>query len=94
MNITVEQIRENLRKDDFEYINNQIAEHIPKAKAALLASIGYKEGDALPEDTAEEFEVLSNSYISEYCRAFIDGVDNERMLTIISCRLETLMRGR
>lgn len=94
MNITVEQVRDALRKDDFDYINQQIEEKIPMAKAALLVAVNYKEGDELPEETADAFEKLSNNYIIEYVRAFIDGVDNEKMLSIIACQLEGLKRGR
>ncbi len=87
MNITVEQVRDALRKDDFDYINQQIEEKIPMAKAALLVAVNYKEGDELPEETADAFEKLSNNYIIEYVRAFIDGVDNEKMLSGCECRL-------
>lgn len=90
MKITVAEVREALRKDDFEYINSQIERLINAAKSSLLVAIGYKDGTPLPSATASEFEELSNSYIVEYVRAGLDLVDNERMLTILATQCEAL----
>lgn len=46
MKITMEQVREALRKDDFDYINVQINRLMTAAKSALLVAIGYKDRDA------------------------------------------------
>ena len=94
MNISVEDVRNALRKDDFEYINTQIKRYIEAAKASLYTTLGEKVGGVYfmvkPEYVAE-FETLTDSYIIEYCRAFIDQVDNERMLAIIATQCETFI---
>lgn len=91
MKITLEQVREALRKDDFDYINDQIGRLMDTAKGSLLAEIGYKAGTAVPEDKAEEFDKVSDNYIIEYVRAFLDQVDNERTRTILAVQLEGLL---
>ena len=101
MTITTDQVREALRKDDFEYINVQIGRYIDTAKAALLVAIGYKVtlGEKqldydIPEENRAEFDRLSDSYIIEYVRAYLDQVDNERMLTIIATQCKALLQKR
>lgn len=91
MKVTLEQVREALRKDDFDYINDQIGRLMDTAKGALLAEIGYKAGTVVPEDKAEEFDKVSDNYIIEYVRAFLDQVDNERTRTILAVQLEGLL---
>lgn len=93
MKITMEQVREALRKDDFDYINVQINRLMTAAKSALLVAIGYKDEMQVPDETAAEFDSLSDCYIVEYVRAGLDAVDNERMLTILATQCETLLRG-
>lgn len=91
MRITIAEVRDALRKDDFDYNNQQIGRLIESAKGALLAEIGFKDETEIPEDKAQEFESLSNNYIIEYVRAFLDQVDNERMRTILAVQLESLL---
>ena len=94
MQITTDEVRDALRKDDFDYINNQITRYIAAAKASLYAVLGEKAGGdyflVKPEYVAE-FESLTDSYIIEYCRAFMDQVDNDRILTIIATQLEAFI---
>lgn len=91
MEISLEQVRDALSKDDFDYVNVKIARLMSSAKSSLLAAIGFKSGDALPLRGAAEFEELSNTYIVEYVRAMLDNVDNEKQLTVLSVQLEALM---
>ena len=93
MKITLEQVREELSKDDLDYINTKLERYISSAKASLLPTIGYKEGQALPEATAAEFEHLSDTYIVEYCRAMMDGVDNEKVRLVLQVQLQSLLGG-
>ena len=92
MNITKEQVRDALRKDDFDYINDQIERLMNAAKSSLLVAIGYKDGTPIHKDTAAEFEELTNCYIVEYVRAGLDLVDNEKMLTALATQCEALIR--
>lgn len=94
MNISVEDVRNALRKDDFEYMNVQIARYIEAAKASLYTALGEKVGGVsfmVKPEYAAEFETLTDSYIIEYCRAFIDQVDNERTLAILATQCETFI---
>ncbi len=93
MDISLEQVREELSKDDLSYINEKLERFIKSAKASLLPTIGYKSGVSLPSATAAEFEELSNTYIVEYCRSLIDGVDNERTRTVLLIQLQALCGG-
>lgn len=91
MNIKMEQVREACGKDDFEYVNAKVKRLMASAKSALLASIGFKNGDSIPDRSAEEFEDLSNTYIVEYVRAMLDQVENEKQLTVLAVQLEGLL---
>lgn len=96
MNITVAQVRDALRKDDFTYINTQIERGIATAKASLYTAIGYDETQSpsskmLPEANENKFESLSNQYIVEFVRGTLDSVDNERTLTILATQCEALL---
>lgn len=96
MDITVAQVRDALRKDDFSYINTQIERGIATAKAALYTAIGYDDTQSpssktLPEANANKFESLSNQYIVEFVRGTLDSVDNERTLTILATQCEALL---
>lgn len=98
MLITVDELRDILRKDDHDYINRQIERFADEARASLLVSIGYK--DALTAEAAvptvragyeTEFDRISDSYIAEYVRNRIDLVDNEKTLTILAVKCEALL---
>ena len=95
MNITVADVRDALRKDDLTQINTDITRLIASAKSSLLIGCGWKEsGENLPKikvGYTQEFESLSNQYIIEYCRSFIDQVDNDRTLTALAVQIEALI---
>lgn len=93
MNITIEQVREELAKDDLPYINARLERYMSSAKASLLPTIGYKEGDEVPESAAAQFEELSNTYIVEYCRALLDGADNVAVRLTLQVQLQSLLLG-
>lgn len=93
MNITLEQVREELSKDDLPYINSKLERYMRSAKASLLPTIGYREGEVLPDSVQAEFEELSNTYIVEYCRALLDGVDNEKVRLTLQVQLQSLLGG-
>ncbi len=93
MRITLEKVREELSKDDLPYINTKLERYISSAKASLLPTIGYKEGEALPAKVEVEFEELSNTYIVEYCRAMLDGADNEQVRLVLQVQLQSLLGG-
>lgn len=92
MTITLAQVRAELSKDDLSYINTKLTRYISSAKASLEPTIDYTEGDELPESVAESFEELSNTYIVEYCRALLDGVDNGKVLLSLQIQMQTLLQ--
>jgi hypothetical protein len=93
MKITVEQVRDALRKDDILALNQEINRLIPVAKAEFLVATNYQEGTKIPEDVAVEFEALSNNYIIEYIRMFLDQCDNQKILNCIAASCELLLFG-
>lgn len=93
MLITLAQVRDELSKDDLPYINTKLQRYISSAKASLLPTIGFKEGEALPTEIATQFEELSNTYIVEYCRAMLDGADNEKVRLVLQVQLQSLLGG-
>lgn len=92
MNITLEQVRAELSKDDLSYVNTKLTRLIKSAKASLVPSIGYDAERELPESVAAAFEELSNTYIVEYCRALLDGVDNSRVTLSLQTQLQALLQ--
>ncbi len=93
MDITIAEVREHLRKDDFASMNTQIEAYMDAAKSALYAAVGDKEDsyfNVIPK-YAHEFEALSNTYIIEYCRARLDLVDNDKILNTIATQLEAFI---
>ena len=93
MLITLSQVRDELSKDDLPYINTKLTRYISSAKASLAATIDYKEGDPVPAEAASQFEELSNTYIVEYCRALLDGVDNEKVRRALQIQLQVLLQS-
>lgn len=93
MLIMLSQVRDELSKDDLPYINTKLERYISSAKASLAATIDYKEGDAVPAEVADQFEELSNTYIVEYCRALLDGVDNEKVRLALQIQLQVLLQS-
>lgn len=93
MDITVDKVREALRKDDIYGINEQIDMYLENGKASLYAVLAPKQGTYLPINPkyANEFENLSDSYLIEYCRAYIDRVDNDKILNTLISQLETYL---
>ena len=94
MDITISEVREALRKDDFTEMNVEIGRYIDSAKSALYAAVGLKTDGAyfnVKPIYAHEFEALSNTYIMEYCRARLDLVDNDKVLNTIATQLETFI---
>lgn len=94
MTISMERVREALRKDDHDYLNDQILRLMDTAKAALYVETGYKENETkVPESQRANFENLSDSYIIEYVRAHLDQVDNKQTLTTIATQLEAILKS-
>lgn len=93
MNISMAQVREALRKDDFEYNNSQIRRLMEAAKAAVYTDTGYDPHRCyIPEENGAKFEILSDSYIIEYVRAYIDQVDNDKILNTLAVQMEGLFK--
>lgn len=94
LSVTTAQVRDDLSKDASTYMDDRIARQIQAAKASLLPAIGYKDGVTdIPAENASEFDKLASLYITEYCRANIDGVDNGRMLNSWLIQLGAMMRA-
>ena len=47
----------------------------------------------MPAEAASQFEELSNTYIVEYCRALLDGVDNEKVRLALQIQLQVLLQS-
>lgn len=93
MTISMEQVRDTLRKDDHGYINAQINRLMDTAKAALFAEIGYVDNvTVIPEGREADFDNLSDSYIIEYVRAHLDQVDNTVVRIAIATQLEAILK--
>jgi hypothetical protein len=93
MNITVEQVRDALRKDDILALNQEINRLIPVAKAEFLVATNFQADSEIPIEVANEFEALSNNYIIEYIRMFLDQCDNQKILNCIAASCELLLLG-
>ena len=88
-------LRDDHFEEEGEIISRQTIEaSIDGGTAYRIIHNGEKVGGVYflvkPEYVAE-FESLTDSYIIEYCRAFMDQVDNDRILTIIATQLETFI---
>lgn len=93
MDIKLEQVRDALRKDDHEYINREIERLMHAAKASIYTATGFdKRKHFIPPENKERFESLSNSFIIEYVRAYLDQVDNHVILDGIAVQLEGLYK--
>lgn len=92
MKITLEQVRAELSKDDLSYVNTKLERLINSAKASLVPAIGYDAERELPDSIAIAFEELSNTYIVEYCRALLDGIDNSRVILSLQTQLQALLQ--
>lgn len=103
MMISVEEVREAVRKDDNPYMNSQILRLIGIAESSLFVAIGYKETEGTDcsaghlevcKENKDDFENLAKSYIVEYVRGSLDQVDNEKTLTILAVQCESLLKRR
>lgn len=93
MDIKLEQVRDALRKDDHDYINREIERLMIAAKASVYTSTGFdKRKHFIPPENKERFESLSNSFIIEYVRAYLDQVDNSKIQNTIAVQLEGLFK--
>ncbi len=93
MDIKLEEVRDALRKDDHAYINREIERLMKAARAAIHTETGYdRRTHIIPPENKDRFEALSNSYIIEYVRAYIDRVDNRKILDTLSVQLEGLFK--
>ncbi len=93
MDIKLEEVREALRKDDHDYINREISRLMKAAMASIYTETGYdKRIHFIPAENRGRFEELSNSYIIEYVRGYMDRVDNRKILDTLSVQLEGLFK--
>ena len=90
MNATLEQVREALQKDDLPYVNDAITQYMAAAKSTLYIQIGYRTDKVIAEADEREFETLSNLYIVEFVRSFLDGINNKVTLDSLITQLYPL----
>ena len=92
LSVTTAQVMADIGKDESAYMSDKVARQMEAAKASLLPTIGYKDGTTeVPSQNCAEFDKIGSLYVTEYCRANIDGVDNERMLTVLLVQLKALL---
>lgn len=92
LSVTATQVMADLGKDESTYMTDKVSRQMAAAKASLLPTIGYKDGTTeVPSQNAAEFDRLGGVYVTEYCRANIDRVDNGRMLAVLLVQLDALL---
>lgn len=95
MTITLDQVRAELSLDDYSYNNVKLTRLIASAKASLIPTVGDSATITnKPESIAQAFDELSNTYIVEYCRALLFGVDNEKLKLSLQVQMQSLLQGQ
>ncbi len=90
MYITLDNLRDALSKDDLSYINDKLAPLKEVAIASLLPTTGLKNEDGAVKE-GSPLDKLTDQYIIEYCRAALDGVNNERMQFALLNQIQALL---
>ncbi len=91
MYISIEQLRDAVSKDDLPFINAKLVLLKEEAISSLLPTTGLKNtGSSIK--VGSELDRLSDRYIVEYCRAALDGVDNERTILSLQVQIQALIR--
>lgn len=94
LSVTATQVMADLGKDESTYMSDRVSRQMSAAKASLSPAIGYWDGvTEIPAKNADAFDKLGGTYVTEYCRAQIDGVDNERMLVALLLQMAALMKS-
>lgn len=93
MKITKELVMERLRIDNTPSNSLNVVQAMDDAKAALSAGVGNIAKNPPLEDTAPEFEHLTDQFITEYVRAEVQGADNYDTQMRLICQIEGLYRG-
>lgn len=90
MNITTDQVLDALSKDDLQYVRAKLDMLIPEARASLEATVGLPTNITTKQGST--IDLLTDRYIVEYCRAALDGVDNERILLTLQIQIQGVLK--